>query len=60
MLRINQEDAASQLNRPVLLVKEQSAQNLIFDVNECGDIEPPQVRDAFAATIFCISATNRF
>ncbi len=59
MLRIDQ-DAARRLNRPVLLVKEQSAQNLIFDVNECGDAETAQVRDAFAATIFCISATNRF
>jgi len=59
MLRIDQ-DTARRLDRPALLVKEQSAQNLIFDVNECGDVEPPQVRDAFAATIFCISVTNRF
>ena len=56
MLRIDPRPDGAQL-----LVKEQSAQNLVLST-ETGAAHPVRlhVRNAFAATIFCISATNRF
>jgi len=43
-----------------MLVKEQSAQKLILSAETDAALFPSQVREALAATMCCISATNRF